>query len=120
MDRGFAEKQKVLFLHCAETLCPAVSDSWQMIIPVQCFTCGKVVANKYGHYLRLTQQEGVAPSKALKTVGLKRYCCKRMLTTHVDVGEQLMRATGVKSGVTLEPTGSRPPMSGPVAMTVQQ
>jgi hypothetical protein len=29
----------------------------QMIIPVRCFTCGKVIGNKYENYLTLLQSE---------------------------------------------------------------
>ena len=30
-----------------------------MIIPVRCFTCGKVVGNKYDKYIELLQQDFV-------------------------------------------------------------
>lgn len=61
-----------------------------MIIPVRCFTCGKVVGNKWNKYLDLLEEEGVEARQALDTLGLKRYCCRRMLLTHVDLISKLL------------------------------
>ena len=60
-----------------------------MIIPVRCFTCGKVVGNKWEKYLELLQAEYTA-SDALDALQLKRFCCRRMLLTHVDLIEKLL------------------------------
>eukprot|EP01080_Neovahlkampfia_damariscottae_P008278 gene8278-103_t len=60
-----------------------------MIIPVRCFTCGKVIGNKWETYLRLVDAEYPA-GEALDCLGLKRYCCRRMLLTHVDLIEKLL------------------------------
>ncbi|TNV67774.1 hypothetical protein FGO68_gene13561 [Halteria grandinella] len=61
-----------------------------MIIPVRCFTCGKVVGNKWNKYLELLEQEGKDACWALDELGLKRYCCRRMLLTHVDLISKLL------------------------------
>ena len=55
-----------------------------MIIPVRCFTCGKVIGNKYERYQDLIEQE-VSKDEIFRELGLTRYCCKRMLTTHVEL-----------------------------------
>lgn len=60
-----------------------------MIIPVRCFTCGKVVGNKWEKYLNLLEQD-VPEGEALDKLNLKRYCCRRMLLTHVDLIEKLL------------------------------
>jgi DNA-directed RNA polymerase I, II, and III subunit RPABC5 len=60
-----------------------------MIIPVRCFTCGKVIGNKWEAYLQLLESEYNA-AEALDSLGLKRYCCRRMLLTHVDLIEKLL------------------------------
>jgi len=60
-----------------------------MIIPVRCFTCGKVVGNKWERYLELLGKN-VQEGEALDRLGLKRYCCRRMLLTHVDLIEKLL------------------------------
>ncbi|KAK4598213.1 hypothetical protein RGQ29_015619 [Quercus rubra] len=54
-----------------------------MIIPVRCFTCGKVIGNKWDMYLDLLQSD-YSEGDALDGLGLVRYCCRRMLMTHVD------------------------------------
>jgi len=60
-----------------------------MIIPVRCFTCGKVIGNKWLTYIELLHN-GHSESEAFAELGLKRYCCRRMLMTHVDLIEKLM------------------------------
>ncbi len=77
-----------------------------MIIPVRCFTCGHVVADKWNYYVKrceelekeqsseaTQQQEELNPQHFDKTVrqkvfeelGLERICCRRMLLGHVDL-----------------------------------
>ncbi len=60
-----------------------------MIIPVRCFTCGKVIGNKYDPFA-LMVLEGVKPADAMNQLGLKRYCCRRMVLTHVDLIDKLL------------------------------
>ncbi|KAJ1730352.1 DNA-directed RNA polymerase II subunit L [Coemansia biformis] len=61
-----------------------------MIIPVRCFTCGKVVGDKWEQYLELLEKD-LGDGEALDALGLKRYCCRRMLLTHVDLIEKLLQ-----------------------------
>lgn len=63
--------------------------TYRMIIPVRCFTCGKVVGNKWEQYLTLLQS-GKTEGEALNELGMERYCCRRMLLTHVDLIEKLL------------------------------
>ncbi|CAI9107393.1 OLC1v1006738C2 [Oldenlandia corymbosa var. corymbosa] len=60
-----------------------------MIIPVRCFTCGKVIGNKWDTYLDLLQAD-YTEGDALDALSLVRYCCRRMLMTHVDLIEKLL------------------------------
>ncbi|WFD39489.1 DNA-directed RNA Polymerase II subunit L [Malassezia japonica] len=60
-----------------------------MIIPVRCFSCGKVVGDKWDAYLALLI-EGRTEGEALTELGLQRYCCRRMVLTHVDLIERLL------------------------------
>ena len=60
-----------------------------MIIPVRCFTCGKVVGNKWDTFLELLAQN-LSEADALDTLGLHRFCCRRMLLTHVDLIVKLL------------------------------
>jgi DNA-directed RNA polymerase I, II, and III subunit RPABC5 len=54
-----------------------------MIIPVRCFTCAKVIGNKWEAYVKLLRN-GVPEKDALDQLGLVRICCRRMIITHVD------------------------------------
>ena len=76
-----------------------------MIIPVKCFTCGKVLADKYRYYqteirkrkisrkLDTDKVEYLTPDMMDKTpegevldlIGLNKYCCRRHMLTHVDI-----------------------------------
>jgi hypothetical protein len=76
-----------------------------MIIPVKCFTCGKVLADKYRYYqqeVRKTKLEkGMRTEKVvymtketiektpegmvLDTIGITNMCCRRHMLTHVDI-----------------------------------
>ena len=60
-----------------------------MIIPVRCFTCGKVIGQLYDEY-NLRVQGGEDAKKVLDELGLERYCCRRMFLTHVDLIDQIM------------------------------
>ena len=60
-----------------------------MIIPVRCFTCGKVVGNKWEQYINLLSAD-YSEMDALNALGLRRYCCRRMLLAHVDLIEKLL------------------------------
>ncbi len=56
-----------------------------MIIPIRCFTCNKVIADKWEAYKNLIKS-GLTEAEALDKLGFNRYCCRRMLLTHVDIG----------------------------------
>lgn len=60
-----------------------------MIIPVRCFTCGKVIGNKWEPYCKLLSS-GVESKEALDQLKLERYCCRRMLITHVELIDQIL------------------------------
>jgi len=81
-----------------------------MIIPIKCFTCGKVLANKYLFYIREVRKKKLAnmgeieneqidnivyltkqnitktpEGHTMDELGLTRMCCRRHLLTHVDI-----------------------------------
>ena len=58
-----------------------------MIIPVRCFTCGKVVGSAYPEY-DTRVKAGENPKDVLDDLGFERYCCRRMIVSHADlIGE---------------------------------
>ena len=76
-----------------------------MIIPIKCFTCGKVLADKYNYYLTqvrkikesrnmdvnkvvyLTKEfiDKTPEGEVLDKLGLTKMCCRRHMLTHVDI-----------------------------------
>jgi DNA-directed RNA polymerase subunit N (RpoN/RPB10) len=81
-----------------------------MIIPIKCFTCGMVIADKYRYYLEqvrkkklakrsngesidvdkvlyLTQEfaEKTAEGEVLDELNMTKMCCRRHFLTHVDI-----------------------------------
>jgi DNA-directed RNA polymerase subunit N len=55
-----------------------------MMIPVRCFTCGKVIGSQYEAF-KERRAAGEDPTKIMDSIGLPRYCCRRMLVTQVDI-----------------------------------
>lgn len=53
------------------------------MLPVRCFTCGKVIANKEELFLKL-KKEGKDPKEIFQILGFSRYCCKRMIMSSID------------------------------------
>lgn len=58
-----------------------------MLIPVRCFTCNKVIGNKWDIYCEYKNE--MTEKEALDKLQLNRYCCRRMLLTHVDLYDNL-------------------------------
>ena len=76
-----------------------------MIIPIKCFTCGNVLADKYRYYqaevrkikiakglnidkvVYLTKEsiEKTPEGVVLDNLGLKNVCCRRHMLTHVYI-----------------------------------
>ncbi|MCG2872286.1 MAG: DNA-directed RNA polymerase subunit N [Sulfolobales archaeon] len=55
-----------------------------MLVPVRCFTCGTPLADKWEKF-KTRVEAGEDPGKVLDDLGVKRYCCRRMLLSHVDI-----------------------------------
>jgi DNA-directed RNA polymerase subunit N len=62
----------------------------EMIIPVRCFTCGKLIADKWETF-SLRVRAGDRPIKVLDELGIRRYCCRRMLITHVEIIDEFLK-----------------------------
>lgn len=77
-----------------------------MIIPVRCFTCGKIIADKYNTYVAKVSEyrkemgmpnedtilkvskdviQITPEGKALDELKLHRYCCRRMMLGHINL-----------------------------------
>ncbi len=60
-----------------------------MLIPVRCFTCGNLIADKFEEYQNKVKS-GEEPEKVLDSLGFERYCCRRMLLTTVETIQQVI------------------------------
>jgi DNA-directed RNA polymerase subunit N (RpoN/RPB10) len=82
-----------------------------MIIPIKCFTCGCVLADKYRYYMEQVRYRKLSQAKqdgneiqidkivyltketvdktpegmVLDELGLRNVCCRRHMLTHVDI-----------------------------------
>ena len=76
-----------------------------MIIPIKCFTCGNVLADKYLYYLKEVRKLKVTNNmdtneviyldekktkktpegQVLDSLNLTKMCCRRHMLTHVDI-----------------------------------
>ena len=68
------------------------------LIPIKCFTCGNVIADKYLYYIKeidkVNKKESYAEKDnftktiegtTLDNLGLDSICCRRHLLTHVEI-----------------------------------
>jgi len=55
-----------------------------MIIPVRCFSCGKVVGALYEDYQKLVE-EGSSVKDALDKLEVKRFCCRTTMMSNADM-----------------------------------
>ncbi|HLC79005.1 MAG TPA: DNA-directed RNA polymerase subunit N [archaeon] len=66
-----------------------------MIVPVRCFSCGKVIGQSYEKYKERVEK-GEDAQKVLDDLEIKRYCCRRMVFSHVDFIEEIAKYKGIK------------------------
>ena len=60
-----------------------------MLIPVRCFTCGGLIADKYAEYKERVKS-GEGDAEVLDSLGIKRYCCRRMFISSVETIYQVI------------------------------
>jgi len=60
-----------------------------MIIPVRCFTCGKLIADKWEEFARRVKN-GEHPKDVLDDLGITRYCCRRMFLSHIEIIDEII------------------------------
>jgi len=61
-----------------------------MIVPVRCFSCGKVIGDKWEDFNKRVEA-GENPAEVLDSLGVTRYCCRRMLLGHVEIIDDVLR-----------------------------
>ena len=61
-----------------------------MIIPVRCYTCGKPIGAYWEDFKKRVDKDEEA-QKVLDEMGITRYCCRRMLISHTDLIDEIMK-----------------------------
>jgi DNA-directed RNA polymerase subunit N len=76
-----------------------------MIIPIKCFTCGKVLGDKYLYYIKKVREQKIKKNidsenviyldektinktvegLVLDSLNLNKMCCRRHMLSHVDI-----------------------------------
>jgi len=60
-----------------------------VLVPIRCFTCGNLVADKFDEYQNRVKS-GEEPAKILDSLGIERYCCRRMMLTTLETIQQVL------------------------------
>jgi len=60
-----------------------------VLIPIRCFTCGALIADRYEKF-KSKVERGESPRKVLDELGIKRYCCRRMLISAVEPIDEML------------------------------
>lgn len=61
-----------------------------MIIPIKCMSCGRPVAHLWEIYNERVKK-GEDKKKILDELGLKRYCCRSLFLSHVELIDTIAR-----------------------------
>ncbi len=61
-----------------------------MMMPVRCFSCGAVVADKWEEYDKRVNRNKEDAAKVLDSLGVKRYCCRRMFISNVELIDEFI------------------------------
>ena len=59
------------------------------MIPIRCYTCGKVISHLYDDFIQ-GLKKGREAKELLDEFNLTRYCCRRMLITHVELIDDVL------------------------------
>ena len=61
------------------------------MIPVRCFSCGAVIADKWEDYDKRVNKDKETAGKVLDEMGVKRYCCRRMFLSNVELIDEFVQ-----------------------------
>ena len=61
-----------------------------MLVPIRCFSCGFPVA-VFKEEFDKAVASGKKADEVLDKMGIKRYCCRRMLISNVELVEEIAR-----------------------------
>ena len=61
-----------------------------MIIPIRCFSCGKLISDKWEDFARRVKS-GESAGTVMDSLGVTRYCCRSMLLSHVEIIDEILK-----------------------------
>ncbi len=68
------------------------SEVLKILIPVRCFSCGALIGDKFEVFSKRVE-EGEKPNKVLDDLHVKRWCCRRMIISHIDLIDEFLPFT---------------------------
>lgn len=68
------------------------SEVLKILIPVRCFSCGALIGDKFEAFSKRVE-EGEKPNKVLDDLQVKRWCCRRMIISHIDLIDEFLPFT---------------------------
>ena len=77
------------------------------MFPVRCFSCNKVIGPLWDEYKRLKDEANMEVKDIFEILGLKRYCCRRMMLGHVEIINNVLEYSDIKKGLTSRETVKR-------------
>jgi len=57
---------------------------------IRCFSCGKLLADKYERFEERVKK-GEEPKRVLDDLGIKRYCCRAVMLTSIDLTDEITK-----------------------------
>ena len=60
-----------------------------MLVPIRCVSCGSLIAEKYRSFVDRVKA-GEDSAGVMDDLGMKRYCCRRMLLGTVETIHQII------------------------------
>ena len=69
-----------------------------LIIPIRCFSCNRVIASDFRKFqkkineIREKRREPTPEeiSNIMDDLGLEKYCCRRMILSHIELIDEIM------------------------------
>ncbi|MDD5502869.1 MAG: DNA-directed RNA polymerase subunit N [Candidatus Thermoplasmatota archaeon] len=58
-----------------------------MILLIRCYSCGKVIGSAAEQFQERVKK-GEKPKEVLDSLGVSRYCCRRMILAQFDIAEE--------------------------------
>lgn len=72
-----------------------------MSIPIRCFTCGSITGDKWERYQEY--RKTMSKKDSLDKLKLTRLCCRRIIMTHVDNEDDMLKHSKERNNTFIRP-----------------